>query len=72
MVLNLRWKWYDVGEYIYKYINPNMLSKNITDTLLGVCDQLYMQQPGDDTTVACIKVTKSKNYFIFWISYRQK
>lgn len=65
MVLNLGWKWCDVAKYIEKYIKPNMLSKNITDTLLGVCDQLYMQQPGDDTTVACVKVTKSKKTILF-------
>ncbi|MGL5754862.1 MAG: SpoIIE family protein phosphatase [Paraclostridium sp.] len=59
-ILNLNWKWSDVSDYIKKFINWKMTSKEITDTLIGVCDQLYMQKPGDDTTVATIKVVKPK------------
>lgn len=59
-ILNLNWKWSDVSDYIKKFINYKMTSKEITDTLIGVCDQLYMQKPGDDTTIATIKVTKPR------------
>lgn len=59
-ILNLNWKWSDVSAYIKKFINYKMTSKEITDTLIGVCDQLYMQKPGDDTTVATIKVIKPR------------
>lgn len=64
-VLNLGWQWEDVAKYIKKFITKEMTAKEITNTLIGACDQLYMQQPGDDTTVATIKVIRPKNTTIF-------
>lgn len=64
-VLNLNWKWEDVKAYIEKFITINMTSREITRTLIGACDQLYMQKPGDDTTVATIKISKPKYTTIF-------
>ena len=37
-----------------------MSAKTITNLLLGAYEQLYIQNPGDDTTVATIKAIKSK------------
>ena len=42
-----------------------MSSKMVTNLLLGACDQLYMQQPGDDTTVATIKAVKPRKVVLF-------
>lgn len=64
-VLNLGWKWEDVAKYIKKFINKDMIAKEITNRLIGACDQLYMQQPGDDTTVATIKAIRPKKTVIF-------
>lgn len=64
-VLNLGWKWEDVQKYLGKNINRDMSAKMVTNILLGACDQLYMGQPGDDTTVATIKVIRPKEAVLF-------
>ena len=64
-VLNLGWQWNDVNKYLNKNIYSDMSAKAVTNTLLEACNQLYMQEPGDDTTVATIKVTRPKYGVIF-------
>lgn len=56
--LNLGWQWDNVKEYIQRVYKQEMTAKNIAKLLLSVCDNLYMQKPGDDTTVVAIKVRK--------------
>lgn len=57
--LNLGWKWENVKDYIERIYTANMSAKTISKTLLSVCNNLYAEQPGDDTTVAAVKI---KNY----------
>jgi hypothetical protein len=64
-ILNLGWQWEHIEEYLKKNTNKNMSSKTVTNLLLGACDQLYMQQPGDDTTVATIKAVKPSKVVLF-------
>ncbi|RDY25391.1 serine/threonine-protein phosphatase, partial [Romboutsia weinsteinii] len=64
-VLNLGWKWEDVDRYLRRYTNKDMSAKMVTNLLLGACDQLYMQKPGDDATVATIKAIRSKRAILF-------
>lgn len=43
-----------------------MLSaKKITSSLLGVCEDLYINQPGDDTTVVTMQAIKQEKQFYF-------
>lgn len=65
LVLNLGWKWEDVSKFLKKNTNKNMSAKMITNILLGACDQLYMQHPGDDTTVATIKAIHPREAVMF-------
>lgn len=64
-ILNLGWQWEDIQKYLKVNTNRNMSSKTVTNLLLGACDQLYMQQPGDDTTVATIKAVTPKKAVLF-------
>lgn len=64
-VLNLGWRWEDVDRYLRRYTNKDMSAKMVTNLLLGACDQLYMQKPGDDATVATIKAIRSKRAILF-------
>ncbi len=64
-ILNLGWQWDDIQKYLKANTNRNMSSKTVTNLLLGACDQLYMQQPGDDTTVATIKAVIPKKAVLF-------
>ena len=65
MVLNLGWSWKEVAQYLQGLGVENLPAKKITSLLLGVCEDLYIEKPGDDTTVATIKVTEPKLATLF-------
>lgn len=54
--LNLGWKWENVAEYLLENIKPNMPAREISHSLVAVCDHLYDQRPGDDATVVAISI----------------
>ncbi|MBS4537749.1 SpoIIE family protein phosphatase [Clostridium sp. D2Q-11] len=54
--LNLGWQWENVAEYLEGISTNKKSSKNISNELLGVCNNLYANRPGDDTTVVAVKV----------------
>lgn len=54
--LNLGWQWENVKEYIEKIYKKDMSAKGISKILLSVCDNLYANVPGDDTTVVSVKI----------------
>ncbi len=54
--LNLGWQWENVKEYMCKAYKTDITAKNMAKILLTTCKNLYMEKPGDDTTVATIKV----------------
>ncbi len=57
--LNLGWKWENIKDYMERAYMINMSAKNISKTLLSACNNLYANKPGDDTTVATVKI---RNY----------
>lgn len=65
MVLNLGWSWPEVAHYLESLDIAELPAKQITSSLLGVCEDLYIQKPGDDTTVATIKVVTPKVATLF-------
>ncbi len=65
MILNLGWGWHEVAEYLEKNIDIALSSKGITNQLLGACDALYAEKPGDDTTVVTMKMIKPKEAVLF-------
>ena len=58
--LNLNWQWEDIAKYLKLNVRESMSAREIKNNLLGVCDQLYLFEPGDDTTVCVLKATKPK------------
>lgn len=56
--LNLGWQWENVREYLQRVARQNLSAKNTAKLLLSVCENLYMQKPGDDTTVVAVKIKK--------------
>lgn len=64
-VLNLGWSWPEVAHYLEGLEIIKMSAVKITKALLGVCEDLYLQHPGDDTTVATIKAIKPKVATLF-------
>lgn len=64
-VLNLGWSWNEVAQYLQSLPIEALSAKKITTSLLGVCEDLYVNQPGDDTTVATVKAITPKVATVF-------
>ncbi len=64
-VLNLGWSWKEVAQYLQGLPIEKLSAKKITSALLGVCEDLYLSQPGDDTTVTTIKAIRPKVATLF-------
>lgn len=56
MTLNLGWQRPEVMEYLDGNVKPGMSARAVACLLAGVCNDLYLGSPGDDTTVAAVKV----------------
>ena len=54
--LNLGWQWGNVAEYIQRIYKNRLSAKAISKLLLSVCDNLYANEPGDDTTIVAINI----------------
>jgi hypothetical protein len=65
MILNLGWSWKEVANYLQNTVKKSMPAKMVTNLLLGVCEDLYIEKPGDDTTVAVIKAIQPKMATLF-------
>lgn len=60
-MLNLGWQWENVREYSERIHKKDVTAKSYSGQLLEVCSNLYVQKPGDDTTVVAVKVIKNRN-----------
>lgn len=63
--LNLGWNWESVRDFLEDNWRENAASARLTSALLGACADLYMQQPGDDTTVATIRAIPREAVSLF-------
>ena len=64
MLLNFGWQRPEVMDFLNKSVTPRMTAKAVACMLAGACNDLYMDKPGDDTTVAAVKLRKSLNVAI--------
>lgn len=64
-LLNFGWTWNSVAEYAVKSLKTSFTADRLATTLSKACDDLYMQRPGDDTTIAVAKVIPKKLVQIF-------
>lgn len=56
MTLNLGWQWEHIDEYLKDLVRTKQYVHCITRDLLSVCENLYGDRPGDDTTVVAIQL----------------
>lgn len=54
--LNFGWQHENVVEYAEKHYAPDMSAKSLAAQIVGACRDLYLGVPGDDTTIAALKV----------------
>lgn len=64
MYLNLGWQWENISEYL-ETLTTEKTAKSVVGQLLGVCETLYGDRPGDDTTVVAVKLKEPEVINIF-------
>lgn len=64
-VLNFGWTWDSMAEYSVKTSRETKSAARLATMLSKACDDLYLQLPGDDTTVAAIRVMNAKVVDLF-------
>lgn len=64
-MLNLGWGWDEINEYLRGLNKNNPTSQILNGNFIGVCNNLYDNKPGDDTTILTIKVRKPEYIDLF-------
>lgn len=59
--MNLGWDRKDIISYLNENIKNNMSARCVANLLASTSKALYMNEPGDDTTVAAIKIREEEN-----------
>ena len=59
MLLNFGWQREDIVKYIDERYRPGMSARCLAALVGSACKDLYLDEPGDDTTVAAVRVRKS-------------
>ena len=61
MILNFGWPRNEIMEHMNRAVKPTMSARAVACLLDSACNDLYLDRPGDDTTVAAIKIRKRLN-----------
>ncbi len=59
-LLNFGWLWEDVASYAVKQYRLTISAARLATALASACDELYQYRPGDDTTVAVMRIIDRK------------
>lgn len=59
-LLNFGWVWEDIAKYAVKQYPRTISAMRLATAVSQACDELYQSRPGDDTTVACMRIIHSK------------
>jgi len=58
--LNFGWEWNDIAAYALKEYSNTVSAIRFASNIAEACNMLYEYKPGDDTTVACLRVIHRK------------
>ena len=61
MILNFGWERQQIMEHLDRNIQSKMSARAVACLLAAACNDLYLDKPGDDTTVAAVKIRKKLN-----------
>lgn len=70
--LNFGWTWNDMAKYSIEATRSTLSASRLAAILSKACDDLYMQNPGDDTTVAVARIVQTKTVNLFTGPPRKK
>ncbi len=59
-LLNFGWLWEDIAAYAVKQYPLTISAMRLASAICQACDELYQYRPGDDTTVACMRIINAK------------
>ncbi|MGL5436868.1 MAG: SpoIIE family protein phosphatase [Lachnospiraceae bacterium] len=59
-LLNFGWLWEDIASYAVTQSGRTISAMRLAAAISQACDELYQYRPGDDTTVACMRIINSK------------
>ncbi len=59
-LLNFGWLWEDIADYAVRQYALTVSAVRLANALSQACDELYGYRPGDDTTVAVMRIIDSK------------
>lgn len=59
-LLNFGWTWKEIAAYAVKEYAKTISAVRLATSVCHACDELYMFRPGDDTTVACMRIIDRK------------
>ena len=59
MILNFGWLRKEVMAYLDKNLKPGMSAGAVACLLASACNDLYLDKPGDDTTVAAVRIREA-------------
>ena len=59
-LLNIGWLWEDIAKYAVKQYALTISAMRLAAAICQACDELYQYRPGDDTTVACMRIINAK------------
>lgn len=60
-LLNFGWNWDSVAEFAKKEAGRTISAIHLATVIAKACDDLYQSRPGDDTTVAVMRILRKKS-----------
>lgn len=60
-LLNFGWNWDSVAEFVKKEAGRTISAIHLAAVIIKACDDLYQSRPGDDTTVAVMRILRKKS-----------
>ena len=64
-LLNFGWTWEDMADYTLRCTKDTLSASRLAAMLSQACYELYGEKPGDDTTVAVVRVISRRTVNIF-------
>ena len=63
--LNFGWTWDHMANYAAEATKRTLSSSRLVSVLCKACDDLYLHAPGDDTTIAVVRIIPAKPVHLF-------